>query len=159
MAKGFTHIEGLDYDETFAPVAHLEAFRIFLTYAAHKGFKVYQMDVKSAFLNGELDTNVYLQHPPDFVNLSYPNYCYKLRKAFYGLKQAPRTWYKTLVNFIKHLSFQRVILDPTLFRRSNGKHLMLVQIYVDDIIFGSTDSLMVADFSKLMVSRSNEYES
>ena len=76
MAKGFIQIKGLDYDETFAPVARLEAIRIFLAYAAHKGFKVYQMDVKSAFLNGELDTEVYLQQTPGFVNLSFfSNHC------------------------------------------------------------------------------------
>ena len=78
VAKGFTQIEGLDYNETFAPVACLEVIIIFLGYATYKGFKVYLMDVKSAFLNGELDTNVYLQQPPSFVNPSFPNYYYKL---------------------------------------------------------------------------------
>ena len=153
VAKWFTQIEGLDYDETFAPAARLVAIIIFLAYDVHKGFKVYQMDVKSAFLNGELDTEVYLQKPPDFVNVSFPNYCYKLRKAVYRLKQAPRAWYETLTDFLKCYSFQRGILDPTLFWRSNGKHLMPVQIYVDDIIFGSTDASMVVDFDKLMINR------
>nr|KAJ0203442.1 hypothetical protein LSAT_V11C500244710 [Lactuca sativa] len=90
VAKGFTQIKCLDYNETFAPVARLEAIRIFLAYVAHKTFKVYQMDVKSDFLNGELDTEVYLQQPPGFVNLTFPNHYYKLWKAVHGLKQAPR---------------------------------------------------------------------
>ena len=128
VAKGFTQIEGLDYDETFAPISRLEAIIIFLSYAAHKGFKVYQMDVKSAFLNGELDTEVYLQQPPGFFNPSYPNYCYKLRKAVYGLKQALNTWYEMLTDFLKRSGFQRGILNTTLFQISNGKHLMLFQI-------------------------------
>ena len=92
-------------------------------------------------------------NPPGFVNLSFPNYCYKLRKAVYGLKQAPRAWYDTLTDFLKRFGFQRGIIDPTLFRRSNGKQLMLFQIFVDDIIFGSTDSSMVADLAKLMINR------
>lgn len=152
VAKGFTQIEGLDYDETFASVAHLEAIWIFLAYAAHKAFKFYSLDIKSAFINGELCSEVYIQQPHGFVNLSYPNY-YKLQKAIYDLNQSPCVWYETLTCFLKSFGFQRGILNPMLFRRSNGKDLMLVRVYVDDIIFGSTDLMMVADFAKLMVSR------
>ena len=111
------------------------------------------MDVKSAFLNGELKVEVYVDQPPGFVNLQFPNYCYKLRKAVYGLKQAPRAWYETLSSFLINSGFIRGVVDPTLFRRSNDKHLMLVQIYVDDIIFGSSDDTMVAEFANLMINK------
>ena len=90
VAKGYSQEEGIDFDETFAPVARLEAIRIFLAYAAHANFKVYQMDVKSAFLNGELEEEVYVQQPPGFEDADFPDFVYRLFKALYGLKQAPR---------------------------------------------------------------------
>lgn len=96
VAKGYSQEECIDYDEIFAPVARLEAIRIFLAFAAHMKFKVFQMDVKSAFLNGELQEEVYVEQPPGFINPSLSNYVYRLDKALYGLKQAPRVWYKTL---------------------------------------------------------------
>ena len=111
------------------------------------------MDVKSAFLNGELKEEVYLQQPPGFEDLDHPDYCYKLDKAVYGLKQAPRAWYETLSTFLIDSGFKRGVVDPTLFRRINQKHLMLIQVYVDDIIFGSTEPVMVADFAKLMIKK------
>ena len=153
VAQGFSQQEGIDYTETFAPVARIEAVRIFLAYATHKRFKVFQMDVKSAFLNGELKEECYLQQPPGFEDLNHPEYCYKLDKAVYGLKQAPRAWYETLSKFLTDSGFKRGVIDPTLFRKSNDKHLMLIQVYVDDIIFGSTDSSLVEEFSKLMASK------
>ena len=153
VAQRYRQQEGIDYDETFAPVARLEAIRIFLAYAAHKKFKAFQMDVKSAFLNGELKEEVYLQQPPGFEDLDHPDYCYKLDKAVHGLKQAPRAWYETLSTFLIDSGFKRGVVDPTLFRRTNQKHLMLIQVYVDDIIFGSTDLVMVADFAKLMINK------
>ena len=100
MVKGYSQQEGIDYDETFAPVARLEAIRIFLVYAAHKKFKVFQMDVKSSFLNGKLEEEVYVEQPPGFVDLKNPDYVYRLDKALYGLKQAPRAWYETLAQFL-----------------------------------------------------------
>ena len=153
VAQGFNQLEGIDYTETFAPVARIEAVRIFLAYATHKKFKVYQMDVKSAFLNGDLKEECYLQQPPGFEDLDNPDHCYKLNKAVYGLKQAPRAWYETLSTFLTDSGFKRGVVDPTLFRKNNDKHLMLIQVYVDDIIFGSTDSSMVEEFSKLMISK------
>ena len=153
VAQGYKQQEGIDFEETFAPVARLEAIRIFLAYAAHKNFRVYQMDVKSAFLNGELQEEVYVKQPPVFVNEKFPDHCFFLHKAVYGLKQAPRAWYETLTKFLLNSSFVRGTVDPTLFRRSNRQHLMLVQIYVDDIIFGSTDSSMVEEFTKKMINR------
>jgi len=90
VAKGYSQEEGIDFDETFAPVARLEAIRIFLAYAAHANFKVYQMDVKSAFLNGELEEEVYVAQPPGFEDPNFPEYVYLLLKALCGLKQVPR---------------------------------------------------------------------
>ena len=153
VAKGYSQQEGIDYDETFAPVARLEAIRIFLAYAAHKKFKVFQMDVKSAFLNGELEEEVYVEQPPGFIDPKYPDHVYRLDKALYGLKQAPRAWYETLAQFLLESGFKRGAIDKTLFYLNHGKDLLLVQIYVDDIIFGSTNNKLCEKFSKLMQSR------
>ncbi|KAL4590865.1 hypothetical protein LXL04_003810 [Taraxacum kok-saghyz] len=150
VVKGYCQQEGIDYEETFAPVARLEAVRIFLAYAASKNFQVYQMDVKCAFINGELEETVYVEQPPGFVNEKFPYHCYILDKAVYGLKQAPRAWYETLTKFLKQSNFKQGAVDPTLFRKKVGDHLMMVQIYVDDIIFGSTDPKLTVEFKTLM---------
>jgi hypothetical protein len=94
VAKGYSQVKGLDFDKTFAPVARLESIRILLAYATHHGFKLYQMNVKSAFLNGPIKEEVYVEQPLGFEDEEYPNHVYKLHKALYGLKQAPRAWYK-----------------------------------------------------------------
>ncbi|KAL8147667.1 hypothetical protein AgCh_005113 [Apium graveolens] len=153
VAKGYSQQEGIDYDETFASVARLEAIRIFLAYVAHKKFTVFQMDVKSAFLNGELEEEVYVEQPPGFVDTKHPDYVYRLDKALYGLKQAPRAWYETLAQFLLESGFNRGTIDKTLFYLNHGKDLLLVQIYVDDIIFGSTNDKLCKKFAKLMQSR------
>ncbi|KAJ9545443.1 hypothetical protein OSB04_025150 [Centaurea solstitialis] len=143
VAKGFKQQAGIDYDETFAPVARIEAIRIFLAYAAHKNFTVYQMDVKTAFLNGELKEEVYVSQPEGFVDRTKPNHVYILDKALYGLKQAP----------VPDNGFYKGKIDPTLFIKTEGDDILLVQIYVDDIIFGSTNSDMCTWFSDLMTTR------
>ena len=150
VAKGYSHQEGIDYDETFAPIARLEAIRMFLAYAAHKKFKVFQMDVKSAFLNGELEEEVFVEQPPGFIDPNFPNHVYRLDKALYGLKQAPRAWYETLAQFLLENGFTRGTIDKTLFYINKGNDLLLVQIYVDNIIFGSTNDKLCQKFSKLM---------
>jgi len=155
VVQGYLQSEGIDYDETFAPVARLEAIRIFLAYAAHKNFKVYQMDVKSAFLNGILEEEVFVKQPPGFESKEHPDYVYKLHKALYGLKQAPRTWYDTLSTYLLKNKFVRGVIDNTLFILRDKGHILLVQIYVDDIIFGSTDENLCKKFSKIMT---EEYE-
>ncbi|KAH9744421.1 Integrase catalytic domain-containing protein [Citrus sinensis] len=127
VTQGYNQEEGIDFDETFAPVARLESIRMLLAYACHKDFILYQMDVKSAFLNGYIMEEVYVKQPPGFENEKFPDHVYKLSKALYGLKQAPRAWYDILI----------------------------VQIYVDDIIFGSTNELLCKDFSSCM---SKEFE-
>ncbi|KAJ9562408.1 hypothetical protein OSB04_007568 [Centaurea solstitialis] len=153
VAKGFKQQAGIDYDETFAPVARIEAIRIFLAYAAHKNFTVYQMDVKTAFLNGELKEEVYVSQPEGFVDRTKPNHVYILDKALYGLKQAPRAWYDHLSNALLDNGFYKGKIDPTLFIKTEGDDILLVQIYVDDIIFGSTNSDMCTWFSDLMTTR------
>ncbi|KAK8952168.1 hypothetical protein KSP39_PZI004103 [Platanthera zijinensis] len=153
VAQGYSQEEGIDYDQTFAPVVRLEAIRIFLAYAAHKGFKIYQMDVKSVFLNGDIKEEVYVRQPPGFISSTYPDHVFKLHKALYGVKQAPRAWYETLACFLLKNDFIRGRVDQTLFIRTHKSHTILVHIYVDDIIFGSTDSNLCKKFSKLMHSK------
>ncbi|GKA66636.1 retrovirus-related pol polyprotein from transposon TNT 1-94 [Tanacetum coccineum] len=145
--------EGIDFKESFAPVARLEAVRIFVAYAAHKSFLIYQMDMKMAFLNGPLKEEVYVAQPDGFVDPDHPDKVYRLRKALYGLKQAPRAWYDELSKFLISKGFTKGIIDPTLFTIKYGEDILLVQIYVDDIIFGSTNPKFSKRFEKLMHSR------
>nr|GFD39005.1 retrovirus-related Pol polyprotein from transposon TNT 1-94 [Tanacetum cinerariifolium] len=138
VARGYRQEEGIDFEESFASVSRLEAIRIFLVYAAHKNMVVYQMDVKTAFLNGNLGEEVYVSQPDGFVDQDNSNYVYKLKKALYRLKQAPRVWYDMLSSFLISHDFSKGSVDPTLFIRRNGNDLLLVQIYVDGIIFAAS---------------------
>ncbi|WJX52128.1 hypothetical protein P8452_38270 [Trifolium repens] len=147
---GTNQQEGIDFTETFAPVARLEAIRLLLSYAVNNGITLYQMDVKSAFLNGVISEEVYVKQPPGFEDLKNPDYVYKLKKSLYGLKQAPRAWYERLSNFLLENGFQKGQIDNTLFRKTNKKDILIIQIYVDDIIFGSTNASLCKNFSKLM---------
>ncbi|GJZ84552.1 retrovirus-related pol polyprotein from transposon TNT 1-94 [Tanacetum coccineum] len=153
VAKGYAQEEGIDFEESFAPVARLEAVRIFVAYATHKSFPIYQMDVKTAFLNGPLKEEVYVAQPEGFVDPDHPEKVYLLRKALYGLKQAPRAWYDELSNFLMSKGFTKGIIDLTLFKIKYGEDILLVQIYVDDIIFRSTNPKYSKRFEKLMHSR------
>src|ERR1044071_175395 len=153
VVQGYSQEEGIDYDETFAPVARLEAIRLFLAYAISNKIKVYQMDVKSAFLYEKIKEEVYVCQPPGFEDPSHPEWVYKLDKALYRLKQAPRAWYETLSNFLLKNNFTRGSIDKTLFIKNVGNHVLLVQIYVDDIIFGSTNTKLCDEFKKLMQSK------
>ncbi|KAJ9557809.1 hypothetical protein OSB04_012423 [Centaurea solstitialis] len=153
VAKGFRQQEGIDYDETFAPVARIEAIRIFLAYAAHKNMMVYQMDVKCAFLNGVLHEEVYVEQPEGFVDPRFPDHVYALDKALYGLKQAPRAWYETLTIYLLGAGYKKGTIDPTLFLRKSGDDLIIVQIYVDDIIFASTKPELCKEFEHTMKSQ------
>jgi hypothetical protein len=114
-AQGFSQKEGIDYEVTFAPVARLEAIRILLAFSVAKGFKLHQMDVKSAFLNGVLVEEVHVRQPAGFESEKYPHRVYKLRKALYGLKQVPRAWYGRLRGFLFKRGFDMVKVDQTLF--------------------------------------------
>ncbi|GJR23160.1 putative ribonuclease H-like domain-containing protein, partial [Tanacetum coccineum] len=162
VAQGYRQEEGVDYDEVFAPVARIEAIRLFLAFASFMGFTVYQMDVKSAFLYGNITEEVYvkqppgfedpahLNKPPGFEDPAHPNKVYRVVKALYGLHQAPRAWYERLSTFLLKHGYRRGAIDKTLFIKKDRRDIMLVQVYVDDIIFGSTKSSMVKDFEDLM---------
>nr|GEY17390.1 retrovirus-related Pol polyprotein from transposon TNT 1-94 [Tanacetum cinerariifolium] len=142
---------GINFEESFAPVARLEALRIFLAYVAHKNMVVYQMDVKTAFLNGNLGQEVYVSQPDGFVDQD--NHVYKLKKTLYGLKQAPRAWYDMLSSFMISQDFSKGSVDLTLFIHRNGNDLLLVQIYVDDIIFAASTLKLCDLFANLMCSK------
>ncbi|GJV12414.1 retrovirus-related pol polyprotein from transposon TNT 1-94 [Tanacetum coccineum] len=152
-AIGTKQEEGIDYDEVFAPVARIEAIRLFLAYAPFMDFIVYQIDVKSAFLYGIIEEEVYVSQPLGFVDPEFPDRVYKVEKALYGLHQAPRAWYKTLSTYLLENGFRRGTIDKTLFIKKIKNDILLVQVYVDDIIFGSTKKSLSTEFEKLMHKR------
>jgi hypothetical protein len=146
VAQGYSQVEGLDFGETFAPVAHLEVIRILLAFAASKEFKLYQIDIKSAFLNCVIQEEVYIRQPPGFESPKYPDRVYKLSKTLYGLKQAPRAWYVRVKTFLLEHEYVMGNMDKTLFTLNYGTDFLLVQIYVDDIIFGGSSHTLVSRF-------------
>jgi hypothetical protein len=155
VAQGFSQKEGIDYEKTFALVARLDAIRILLAFSVAKGFKLHQMDVKSAFLNGVLEEEVHVRQPPGFESEKYPRRVYKLRKALYGLKQAPRAWYGRLRGFLFERGFEMGKVNQTLFLLRQGRDILIVQVYVDDIVFGGSSNSLVARFAEDM---SREFE-
>ncbi|WVZ85131.1 LOW QUALITY PROTEIN: hypothetical protein U9M48_032083 [Paspalum notatum var. saurae] len=150
VAQGFCQKEGIDYEETFAPVARLEAIRILIAFAASKGFKLQQMDVKSVFLNRFIEEEVYVRQPLGFESARFSDRVYKLRKALYGLKQAPRVWYARLKSFLLKSGFVMGSVDKTLFLLSRDGDTLIVQIYVDDIIFVGLSYALVSRFAEQM---------
>jgi hypothetical protein len=152
VAQGFSQVEGLDFGKTFAPVARLEAIRFLLAFAASKGFKLYQMDVKSAFLNGVIQEEVYVRQPLGFENPKYPDRVYKLSKALYELKQAPHAWYARFMMFWLEHGYVIGSVDKTLFTLNHDTDFLLVQIYVDDIIFDGSSHTLVSRFQEMMES-------
>nr|GEV97464.1 putative ribonuclease H-like domain-containing protein [Tanacetum cinerariifolium] len=150
VVEGHTQEEGIYYDEAFASVARIKAIRLFLAYASFMGFMVYQMEVKSSFLYGTIKEEVYVCQPPGFEDPDYPDKVYKVVKALYGLYQAPRAWYETLANYLLENGFQRGKIDQTLFIKKQKGGILLVYVYVDDIIFGSTNKEICKAFEKLM---------
>ncbi|GJV86676.1 putative ribonuclease H-like domain-containing protein [Tanacetum coccineum] len=153
VAQRHRQEEGIDYDEVFAPVARIEAIRIFLAFASYMGFIVYQMDVKSAFLYGKIDEEVYVSQPPGFLDPKYHQKVYKVVKALYGLHQAPKAWYATLSTFLLKNGYKRGTIDKTLFIKKDKHDIILVQVYVDDIIFGSIKKSWCDEFEALMKGR------
>ncbi|GJU76873.1 retrovirus-related pol polyprotein from transposon TNT 1-94 [Tanacetum coccineum] len=134
VAQGYTQ-EGIDYDDVFSPVARIEAIRLFLAYASFKDFVVYQMDVKSAFLYGKIEEEVYVCQTPGFEDLDFPDRVYKVEKAFYGLHQVSRAWYKALSTYLLDNGFQRGKIDKTLFIRRVKSDILLVQVSMGELIF------------------------
>nr|GEV06711.1 hypothetical protein [Tanacetum cinerariifolium] len=142
--------EEIDYDEVFAHVARIEAIRIFLAFAFYMGFIVYQMDVKSAFLYGKIDEEVYVSQPPGFIDPKFPKKVYKVIKALYGLHQAPRAWYATLSTFLVQSRYRKGLLDKTLFIKKDKKDIMLVQVkQKEDGIFISHDKYVAEILKKI----------
>ncbi|GJW36093.1 retrovirus-related pol polyprotein from transposon TNT 1-94 [Tanacetum coccineum] len=150
VAQGYNQQEGINYDETYTSVARLESIRILLAYACALDFKLFQMDVKSAFLNGFINEEVYVAQPPGFIDFEKPDHVYKLKKALYGLKQAPKAWYDRLKAFLIKHEYKMGMVDNTLFTKKRSSNLIIVQIYVDDIIFGLTCQDMCDEFAKIM---------
>nr|GEW44569.1 copia protein [Tanacetum cinerariifolium] len=150
VAKGYNQQERIDYDETYAPVARLESIRILLAYACTLDFKLFQMDVKSAFPNGFINEEVYVAQPLRFIDFKKPDHVYKLKEALYGLKQAPKAWYDRLKAFLIKHEHKMEMVDNTLFTKKKSSNLIIVQIYVDDIIFGSNCQDMCDEFAKIM---------
>ncbi|GKB60686.1 putative ribonuclease H-like domain-containing protein, partial [Tanacetum coccineum] len=153
VAHGYKQEEGIDYDEVFAPVARIEAIRLFLAYASFMNFLVYQIDVKSAFLYGTIEEEVYVSQPLGFMDPEFPKKVYKVEKALYGLHQPPRAWYETLSTYLLDNGFYRGQIDKTLFIKRVKGDILLVQVCVDDIIFGSTKKSLCIDFEQIMHKR------
>ena len=151
VAKGFKQKYGIDYEETFASVARQETIRLVLSLAAHKGWKVMHMDVKSAFLNGYLQEEVYVEQPQGFIIKGKEHLVYKLKKALYGLKQAPRAWYSRIDGYFQQYGFQRSKNEPTLYIMKQGIDLILVCLYVDDLIYMGSSSKLNDEFKKKMM--------
>jgi hypothetical protein len=140
VAKGFAQQEGIDYEETFAPTTKWNTIRSTLALTAQKGWKVHQMDVKSAFLNKDLQEDVYMQKPPGFEIVGQEHKVCKLIKALYWLKQAPRAWYTKMDEYLRKVGFQRSESDDTLYIRQQGPYLVILSMYVDDLIItGNND--------------------
>jgi hypothetical protein len=143
----------LDFDETYAPIARLESIRILLAYATYHDFKLYQTDMKSSFLNDHIKEEVYVKQPLGFEDSEYHSHVYKLSDALYGLKQAPRAWYECQRDFLITNVFKVGKVDPTLFTKTIDKDLFRCQVYVDDIIFGSTNKSSCEEFSRIMIQK------
>jgi transposase InsO family protein len=152
VCKGYAQIEGIDFEETYAPVARMEAIRFLLAYACSKNVKVYQMDVKSSFLNGELEEEVYIEQLEGFQLSENTDYVCKLKKALYGLKQAPRAWYSRLDKYLQQAGFRKGSADNNLYIKVSQGNILLIEVYVDDIIFGSDDDRLSQKFAKDMQS-------
>ncbi|GJR67688.1 putative ribonuclease H-like domain-containing protein [Tanacetum coccineum] len=148
-----TRMRRIDYDEVFAPMARIEAIRIFLAFASYMGFIVYQMDVKSAFLYGKINEEFYVSQPPGFIDPKYTQKVYKVVKALYGLHQAPRAYFATLSTFLLQHGYRRGTIDKTFFIKKDKHDIILVQVYVDDIIFGSTKKTWCDEFKALIKGR------
>eukprot|EP00253_Pinus_taeda_P022397 PITA_22397 len=148
VCKGYAQQEGIDFQETFTPAARLEA--MFLALSSFQKFKVFQMDVKSAFLNGDLNEEVYIEQPDGFILANDPNLVCRLKKALYCLKQAPRAWYYRLDKYLHQQGFIKGSTDSNLYIKVNNEKLLILVVYVDDIIFGSNEEDMSQKFALVM---------
>ena len=143
-------MEGVDYDVTFSLVAHMESIIILLALACHLKFKLYQIDLKTAFLNGFLKEDVYMAQPKGLIDPHFPNHVLYLKKTLYGLKQALRAWYDQLTQYLVSHGFTKGKVDQTFFIKREDGELIVAQVYVDYIIFQSTKDKLAHSFLKLM---------
>lgn len=151
VAKGYAQEKGVDYNEVFAPVARWDTIRTVIALAARNGWTLFQLDVKSAFLYGELNEDVYIAQPPGYEINGEEKKVYKLKKALYGLKQAPRAWFSRIEGYFAKEGFERSSYEHTLFIKKEEKNrILIVSLYVDDLIFTSNDSIMVSKFKESM---------
>ena len=150
VCKGSAQQEGIDFEETFASVTRFEAIRMFLAFSSFQNFKVYQMDEKSAFLNGDLEEEIYIEQPDGFILGNDPKLVCRLRKALYGLKQAPRAWYYCLDKYIHQQGFTKGSADSNLYTKIDNDKLLILVVYVDDIIFASNEEAMSQNFALVM---------
>lgn len=152
VAKGYAQEQGVDYDETFSPVARFETVRVFLALAAQLGWPIFQFDVKSAFLNGELNEEVFVAQPEGVVVHNEENKVYRLWKALYGLKQAPRAWYTKIDSYFLKKGFERSKNEPTLYIKKVGTaEFLVVCLYVDDMIYMGSCESIVTEFKLSMM--------
>lgn len=152
VAKGYTQQYGIDYTEVFAPVARMDTIRLILATAAQNKWEVFQLDVKSAFLQGDLEEEVYVQQPMGFEKQGEEEKVYKLKKALYGLKQAPRAWYSRIESYFAREGFKRCPSEHTLFtKEKDGGKCLIVSLYVDDLIYTGNDITMCHDFKNSMM--------
>lgn len=150
VARGFAQQYGVDYLETFAPVSRHETIRLLLAVAAQRKWKLFQLDVKSAFLNGELEEEIYIEQPLGFEEEGKEDHVLHLHKALYGLKQAPRAWYSKIDEFFRRENFKRSDNDHALYTKETDGKLLVVFIYVDDLIVTGDDENMVEEFKATM---------
>jgi hypothetical protein len=150
VCKGYAQVEGIDFEETFSPVARLEVIRMFLAFACFRNFKIYQMDVKSTFLNGTLEEEVYVEQPEGFMLTENQDYVCKIKKSLYGLKQAPRAWFSRLDQYLQKQGYKRGTTDNNLYIKIEDQNMIVVVVYVDDIIFGSNLTIMRRKFATEM---------
>jgi hypothetical protein len=148
--KGYAQVEGINFEEKFAPISRMEAIRFLLAYACSKNIKVYQMDIKSSFLNGELEEEIYIEQPERFQLSENADYVCKLNKVVYGLKQAPRAWYSRLDKYLQQEGFRKGSANNNLYIKVTQDNILLIEVYVDDIIFRSTDDRLSQKFAKDM---------
>ena len=149
VAKEFSQKFGTDYDETFCPVVRLESFRTLVALSVQNGLTLHQVDVTTAFLNGELEEEVYMSQPHGFVATDQQNLVCKLKKSIYGLKQSPRCWNLTLHNHLKKMGFLQTGSDPCIYRSSRGE-TFLIGVYVDDIVLAGKSERMMRKVKKAL---------
>ena len=150
VAQGYTKVEGVNFDESFALVARFESIHILMSIACTMNFKLYQMYMKCEFLNGYLNEELFVEQPKGFKDPHFLDHVLRLKKALYGLKQAPRAWYNWLIHYLLDRGFKRGYADRTLFVKNDEDYLLVAQIYIDDIVFGATIDAQAIEFFKEM---------